>query len=97
MQDFIEFWIYELWLDTTEHDWVEDKEKAVSKLVTSKVLDDCSDNICIGGNGKDNKYYQFDSYEAYYASSYFTVEYNAHGLRIECRKVRVNKEDMKCV
>lgn len=38
--------------------------------VSTVLVDDPSDNICIGGKDSDGKYHQYDSYEAYYLSGW---------------------------
>lgn len=101
MKNSLTFYIYSLYRSDQEDDWCNlDSEGNPSKkdiciLVDEVVLNECSDNLCIGGIGKDNKYYQFDSYEAYYAESYFRKNFDIHGLYIESKKVSIDREHLK--
>lgn len=82
----ITFWIYELFR------FQKDGSKTLQDIV---VLNDCSDNLCIGGYGNDDKYYQYDSYEGYHASGYFSDKYTEHGLKIESNRVQCDLSDIK--
>ena len=87
----IRFYVYSLYRNQPEIDYLTVGEPLVNRkvLVDRKVVNNCSDNICLGGYGIDDNYYQFDSYEAYYASSFFEKEHRIHGLFVESKEVEV--------
>lgn len=58
------------------------------EVLDEVVVDDPSDDICIGGYGNDHNYHQYDSYEAYHAYEHFK-ELNV-GLRIVCAKTELD-------
>jgi hypothetical protein len=70
----LEFWVYTLWGKKKEYNWDTDREDIVDTELDSVVVNDPSDNLCIGGYRLDGKYLQYDSYEAYHADSYFREE-----------------------
>lgn len=91
MDNSTSFWVYELYCTELKEDWTHEipGTPAEVKVLRSRVVvDDPSDNICIGG--KDNKgcYRQFDSYEAYHVYSYFNNN-PEWGLSIESYEVQV--------
>lgn len=51
-----------------------------NEVLDEKVIDDCGDNLCIGGEDSTGKYHQYDSYEAWHARNHFE-ELNV-GLRV---------------
>lgn len=59
-----------------------------SRLV---VVDDCSDNMTIGGYTADGQYHQFDSYEAYHA--YGWAQERGFKLTSETRRIEVDVPD----
>lgn len=89
----LKFYVYELKLTTMEEDWHDAKHpgilKPFTKIVNQVILDDPSDNLCIGGYGKDGNYYQFDSYEAFYSFEYFDENFEKHGLFVESYAVQI--------
>ena len=96
----LKFFIYSLhkeelfddWLNYTgEGDVPQTKQKV---LVQQVVLNDSCDKLCIGGIGIVGKYYQFDSYEGYYAREWFKQNEHVHGLTLECRCVGVEPEHL---
>ena len=82
----IEFFIYQL---------VKVDEHGNEEIVDQVILDDCSNNLCIGGNGVDGNYYQYDSYEGYHSHSYFADNFNVHGLKIISHYCTVSAKDIK--
>jgi hypothetical protein len=101
MAETIKFWIYQLCRKDSEDDWnsIEkfgDPAKVeVEKVVDQRVISDCGDYVTLGGYGKDNKYYQFDSYPAFCSSGFFRREYEVSGLYVKSRFVEVNLKDIK--
>jgi len=95
----LSFWVYELLGEENYEDWADKSNPGTVKthtvVLSTVVLDDCSDNLCIGGTGKDGKYYQYDSYEGWHAASFFAVDYTKHGLSINCYKAEVEMKDVK--
>lgn len=97
----LKFWIYQLCRKDIEDDWNNiDKhgnpaQIEVEKIIDEKVVNDCADNICLGGHGKDNKYYQADSYEAYHCSDYFQKKFTIHGLYVNVIHVEVDRKEIK--
>lgn len=94
----LEFYVYELKGTVFEEDWFGKITpgilKPTVKVIKTVVVDDPSDTLCINGYGKDGKHYQFDSDEAYCAASYFSREFEKHGLFIETYKVSIPNEDL---
>lgn len=87
MKEFIEFYVYTLYRDTEEG----------TEVAAKVVLNDCSDNLCIGATGVDDKYYQYDSYEGYHSHGWFEEKYEQHGLRVVSKKVKVSLDNlMEC-
>lgn len=88
-----ELWVCELLGLVVEQDWMDPKdpgkETLVEKVIHRVTCDDCSDKICIGATGKDGRYYQYDSYEAYYAEDYFKKDFDKHGLTFRMFKAIV--------
>lgn len=95
----LKFRIYELKLSTMQEDWSDKTDPGVLKptivVVDQVVVDDPSDNICIGARGKDGKYYQFDSYEAYHSYEYFQKDFDTHGLFVESYSVVIPLKDLE--
>jgi hypothetical protein len=89
----IEFWVYQLKRDDMVEDWYDPIEpgklKSTPIVVAQVVVNAPSDTICIGGYGKDGKFYQYDSYEAYHSHAYFEQNFDQHGLYTDCVKVRI--------
>jgi len=85
----VTFYVYELWFDTEHEDWSTGEMimKPTSILVDRFVVNDSSDNLCIGSVSADGNYHQYDSYEAYHAESYYAEYYDDWKLRITSRKV----------
>ena len=83
----LKFYVYELKLTGMQEDWTDKIDpgalKPVVVVIDTVVVNDTSDNLCIGGYGKDEKYYQYDSQEAYYANDYFSQNFETHGLFVE--------------
>lgn len=100
MEKKLEFWIYSLYRKEFQENWnkIDDNGnpeiKAVDVLVYERVINDPSDNLCIGGIGIDGKYYQFDSYEAYHAANWFAERESVHGLRVDSVKVSVDRNNL---
>ena len=88
----IRCYVYSLYRNQMEVDYCDVDEPLVNRkvLVDRKIVNDCSDNICIGGYGVDHNYYQFDSYEAYHASGFFSEKQHIHGLFVESKEVEVS-------
>lgn len=87
-----EFWVYNIYNIEMIEDWNHEipgvlVEKEV--LQNTVIVNDCSDNIYIGCKDANGVYRQFDSYEAYYASSYF-AEHPEWKIRVEGYKVSVD-------
>lgn len=97
----LEFWIYRLCKTEMVEDWSNvgepGKPTPAIRVVNEVLVDDPSDNICIGGHGKDGKYYQFDSYEAYNSFEYFRRDFDKHGLWVESQKVSVDRSALKII
>lgn len=95
----LEFWICELIGDYVYQDWTDIEnpgaEKTIRVILSRIVCDDSSDKICIGAYGKDEKYLQYDSYEAYHAQSFFAQNFETHGLEFKMRRVSVSMNDVK--
>lgn len=95
----LEFWIYELIGDVKFQDWTDIEnpgaEKTTRTVLQRVVCNDPADKICIGAYGKDEGYYQYDSYEAYYAADYFARDFEIHGLEINMYKVSVDQIHLK--
>jgi hypothetical protein len=72
----LEFWVYTLWGKKKEYNWETDCEELVDTDLDSVVVNDPSDNLCIGGYRLDGKYLQYDSAEAWPADSYFRGKTN---------------------
>jgi hypothetical protein len=92
----LKFTIYSLYRNEMQEDWsnIENPGVLVEKAVlkSRKVVDDPSDNICIGAYGTDKKYYQFDSCEAYHADGFFSKDFDKHALWIESTYYEVPDE-----
>lgn len=87
-----EFWVYNIYNTTMVEDWAHEIPGILiekEELQDTVVVDDCSDNICIGAYDISGKYRQFDSYEAYHASSYF-AGHPEWKIRVEGYKVSVD-------
>ena len=56
--------------------------------IMSRVVDDCSDNICLYGTDKDNKFQQYDSHEAYYCHEWA----EKHGFTVASKQFEINVE-----
>jgi len=95
----LKFYIYELKLTVMQEDWTDKVAPGALKptvtVLDSVIVNDLSDNLCIGGYGKDDKYYQFDSHEAYYAADYFSQKFDAHGLFTEYYTVEIPTKDLE--
>lgn len=87
----LNFWVYQLMRADMVEDWYDPinpgQLKSTPIVVAQVVVDDPGDRICIGGQGKDGKYYQFDSYEAYHSHSYFSDKFEQHGLYTACHEI----------
>lgn len=100
MEKKLEFWIYSLYRKVFQENWNKididgnPTIETVEVLVDERVINDPSDNLCIGGIGTDVKHYQFDSYEAYHAANWFAEKESIHGLRIESVKVSVDRNNL---
>lgn len=100
MEKKLEFWIYSLYRKEFQENWNKIDNngnpviEVVDVLVDERVINCPSHNLCIGAVGIDGKYYQFDSYEAYYASHWFAEKESIHGLRIEAVKVSVDRNNL---
>jgi hypothetical protein len=92
MKETTKVYIYELWQDDVEvdHDYINDKPIMGSLMKNMTFVPDPSDKICIGARGADDGYWQYDSYEAYYAEDYFRSTYDRHKLRIVSRVKEVD-------
>ena len=101
MEKKLEFWIYSLYRKDTQENWNKIDSngnaaiEAVDVLVDERVINDPADNLCIGATGRDGKYWQFDSYEAYHAANWFTEKQSIHGLRIDSKKVSVDRNKLE--
>ncbi len=87
-----EFWVYNIYNKEMNEDWLHEipgtlMEKEV--LQNTVVVNDCSDNICIGCKDANGVYRQFDSYEAYYANDYFS-QHPEWKIRVEGYKVSID-------
>lgn len=100
MQNPLTFWIYSLCKDELQDDWnnIDHQGYPAQKLVKvvkcERIVNDPADNLCVGSPGNDGKYYQFDTYEAYHADSYFRQDFDKHGLYIESRQVQVDRANL---
>lgn len=90
----MKFMVYEIWGTDVNIDWYAPEERYVETPVCldRKVLDDSSDNLCIGATGADGKYHQFDSYEGYHAASYFAANPE---WKLEIRSYQVEIPDIQ--
>ncbi len=86
-----EFWVYNIYNTTMVENWLYGSGELVEKeeLQDTVVVDDCSDNICIGCKDANGIYRQFDSYESYYANDYFS-KHPEWKIRVEGYKVSVD-------
>lgn len=93
------FWVCELIGDTTYQDWTDIENPGVEKTIRTVlhriVCNDPADKICIGAYGKDEKYLQYDSYEAYHAQGFFAENFETHGLEFRMTRVAVDMNDVK--
>jgi hypothetical protein len=88
----MKFYLYTLTRLEKKMNWVTDAYEDTEVVVETKVLDDCSDNLCIGATGNNGKYYQFDSYEGWYAASFFEQEFHLHGLKVTSKEINIPAE-----
>lgn len=95
----IDFWVYSLICKELVEDWSDLENPGTLKempvVKTTVVVNDPADKLCIGAYGKDGKFYQFDSYEAYYASDFFDQEFDKHGLVLETKHFEVETKYLK--
>lgn len=87
----MKFMVYRLWRNTMQTSWASgyEENEVVPELVDETVVDESSDNLCIGGFGNDGRYYQFDSHKGYHAYKYFEDSNPASGLWIESFQVNI--------
>ena len=94
MQDPIVFCVGELSGEVEYEDWFDPENPGVVKtrneILCRVVYSNVGDNICIGGTGKDGKYYQFDSQESWYAESFFSENFEKHGLTYKSYMVKAD-------
>jgi hypothetical protein len=87
----LNFWVYQLLRDDMVEDWHDPinpgQLKSTPIVVAQVVVDEPADTIRIGGCGKDGKYHQYDSYEAYHSHAYFEQNFEQHGLYTICQEV----------
>lgn len=92
--DYIEFYICELHGEVSYEDWADKEDPGRVKnrweVLTRTVCDDAGDTICIGAMGRDGKYWQYDSYEAWHAESFFKEHQEQHGLVFSMNKVKAS-------
>jgi hypothetical protein len=91
----MKFYLYTLTRLEKRTDWITEMDEEVEIVVQTKVLDDCSDNLCIGYTGNDGKYWQFDSYEGWYAESFFEKEFHLHGLKVTSKQIDIPEEILR--
>lgn len=95
----LKFYVYELKLNAMQEDWSDKTSPGVLKptatTVSQVVVNYPSHNLCIGGHGKDGKYYQYDSYEAYHSYGYFKKDFDTHGLWVESYPVEIPLKDLE--
>lgn len=95
----IDFWVYSLICKELVEDWGDLENpgtlKEIPVVKTTVVVNDPADRLFIGAYGKDGKFYQFDSYEAYYAHSFFAEDFDKHGLAIESKHFEVDTKHLK--
>ena len=93
MDKDLEFWVYYLTMTEMQEDWADPTDpgclKPAEVVKATVVLNDPSDNLCIGAYGKDGKFYQFDSYEGYHSHDFFQKDFDLHGLQVKTRHVKV--------
>lgn len=89
----LKFVVYELHVTLMREDWTDVNNlgalKPTDTVVDSRVVSDSEDRICIGGYGKDGKYYQFDSSSAWNVAWFFEEDFDLHGLWIESYEVKI--------
>ena len=90
----MKFMVYEIWGTDVNIDWSSSEERYIETAVCldRKVLDDSSDNLCIGATGADGEYHQFDSYEGYYAADHFAAHPD---WKLEIRSYQVDIPDIE--
>lgn len=67
--------------------WVYQLRSANGELSTV-ILDDCSDNLTIGGYDDKGKYVQYDSYEGFYAHGFFAEKHPS--MHLECMMIEID-------
>lgn len=95
----LKFVVYELHGTQMKEDWTDMKDigalKPTDVVIDRGVVSDSEDHICIGGLGKDGKYYQYDSSSAWWAAAFFEEGFDLHGLWIESYEVNIPMDVVK--
>ena len=97
----VKFWICELSGEVEYQDWNDlsdpGKIKTRTEVLERVVVNDSSDTLCIGAYGKNSKYLQYDSYEAYHAEGFFKSKYDEYGLEFRMYQVEADLDSLKIV
>lgn len=74
------------------YDLVRCNPDGTKEVVDTVVLDQSSDDICIGGFGINGRYYQYDSYEGYNSHEFFSKHFDEHGLKVVSCSISIERE-----